>query len=90
MVLGNSEKKKKMTPRETKMGPGNEFRHPLSKISQYLEIINDSGKLYQSTEKSEHNSHMRQTEGLTKTFEESSKSRGVFRTQVNICDGAFL
>ena len=44
-----------MTPRETKMGPGNEFRHPLSKISQYLEIINDSGKLYQSTEKSEHN-----------------------------------
>ena len=37
------------------MGPGNEFRHPLSKISQYLEIINDSGKLYQSTEKSEHN-----------------------------------
>ena len=36
------------------MGPGNEFRNPLSKISQYLEIRNQSGKLNQSTEKSEH------------------------------------
>ena len=43
-----------MALREAEMGPGNEFRHPLSKISRYLEIHNQSGKLYQSTEKSEH------------------------------------
>ena len=37
---------------EDEMGPGNQ--HPLSKISRYLEIRNQSGKLYQSTEKSGH------------------------------------
>ena len=52
MVLGIFEKKLALC--ETEMGPGNEFRHPLSKISRYLEIRNQSGKLYQSTEKSEH------------------------------------
>ena len=35
------------------MGPENEFRHPLLKISQYNEIRNQLGKLYESTEKSE-------------------------------------
>ena len=43
-----------MALREAEIGPGNEFRHRLSKISRYLEIHNQSGKLYQSTEKSEH------------------------------------
>ena len=52
MVLGIFEKKLALC--ETEMGPGNKFRHPLSNISRYLEIRNQSGKLYQSTEKSYH------------------------------------
>ena len=52
MVLGNFEKILSLC--ETEMGPGNEFRHPLSKISRNLEIRIHSDKLYQSTEKSEH------------------------------------
>ena len=52
IVLGNFEKKLALCGAE--MGPGNEFRHLLSKISRYLEIRNQSGKLYESTEKSEH------------------------------------
>ena len=51
MVLGNFEKKKALC--EAEKGPGNEFRHPLSKISRHVEIRNHSGKLYQSTELSE-------------------------------------
>ena len=52
MVFGNFEKQLVLC--ETEMGPENEFRHPLLKISQYNEIRNQLGKLYQSTEKSEH------------------------------------
>ena len=51
MVLGNFEKK--IGPMLTLIGP-KKNRHPLSKISRCLEIRIHSGKLYQSTEKSEH------------------------------------
>ena len=51
LVLGNFEKKLALC--EAEMGPGSEFWHPLSKISRCLQIRNHSGKLYQSTEKSE-------------------------------------
>ena len=52
MVLGNFEKKLVLC--EAEMRPGNEFRYSLSKISRYLEIPIHSGKLYQSTDKSQH------------------------------------
>ena len=38
---------------EAEKGPGNEFRHHLSKVSRYLEICNHSPNLYQLTEKGE-------------------------------------
>ena len=52
MVLGNFEKKFALY--EAEIEPGNEFRHPLSKISRYFEIRIHSCKLYQSAEKSEY------------------------------------
>ena len=51
MAFGNL--KKKLSLCETEMKPGDEFWHPLAKISWYLLIRNYSDKLYQSTEKSE-------------------------------------
>ena len=90
MVLGNYEKKKKRPHVRLKWGPETSFGTPYQKSANTLKLLMTQVSFISQQKKVNTISHMRQTEGLTKTFEESSKSRGVFRTQVNICDGAFL
>ena len=49
----------------------------LKKVKHFNEIANLRNLIVQNSLKN-------------KTFKESSKCRGVFRTQASICDGAFL
>ena len=49
----------------------------LKKVKHFNEITNLRNLIVQNSLKN-------------KTFKESSKCRGVFRTQASICDGAFL
>ena len=69
MVLGNFEKK--LALYEAEMGPGNEFRHPLLKISRYFEIRIHSLSYISQQKKVNTISHVRQTEGLLNIFRPS-------------------
>ena len=66
MVLGIFEKKLALC--ETEMGPGNEFRHPLSKISRFLEFVINQVSYISQQKKVIIISHVRQIKGLTKFF----------------------
>ena len=68
MVLGNFGKKTKLALCEAEMGPGNDFRHPLSKISRYLEFVINQISYISQQKKINTISHVRQIEGLTIIF----------------------